>query len=268
MVAGTARSGTTWLAELIASQQPTRIMFEPFDPIHVPDFAPFPQFLYVRPGEHNVELHAFCERLFTGQIRHPRIDKTIDVLRPKARLVKDVRANLLLKWINSQFPDLPLVLILRHPCAVVTSRMELGWATDDDISPMMSQHQLIEDHFQDQVDVIKGARHDEEKHAIIWSMHNAVPLSQFKNGGLTVVKHEDFIADPRSSLKSLCKSIGWTYDDKLDRIYRRPSRTSSRTTALRGGAAANRRWQNSLSSSQIDRVMRVVDAFGLGHLYP
>ena len=119
MLAGTGRSGTTWLAELIGLQRPTRIMFEPFRPSLVPEYAGFRNFLYMKPEEHNAALREFCERVFTGRIRNPWIDNTIEVLRPQVRIVKDVRANLLLKWINRQFPSLPLVLVLRHPCAVV-----------------------------------------------------------------------------------------------------------------------------------------------------
>jgi hypothetical protein len=48
IVAGTARSGTTWLAEIIASQVPCRIMFEPFQPRKVQAYSQFEYFQYLR----------------------------------------------------------------------------------------------------------------------------------------------------------------------------------------------------------------------------
>jgi hypothetical protein len=221
----------------------------------------------MRPEDRDEELHAFCERVFTGQIRNPWIDSTVEVLRPKARIVKDIRANLLLKWINHQFPNLPLILLLRHPCAVVLSRMELGWATDQDLSCMTSQNKLAEDFLKDKEHLIKEAQFEEEKHAIIWCIHYAIPLAQFNNDQINIVKYENFISNTPYYLKLLLESVGWHYDESLISNYERPSRTSSRSTALEGAIVTSCRWKRDLSTHQIDRIMNVVNAFGLDHLY-
>jgi hypothetical protein len=267
LLAGTARSGTTWLAELIALQQPTRLMFEPFYPLKVPDYAGFDNFLYMRAEDRDPVLEAFCERVFTGQIRNLWIDNTVGVLRPKARIVKDVRTNLLLKWISCRYPELPLILLLRHPCSVVLSRMERGWTADQDIFEMMAQEKLVEDFLGKWRDVINNAESEEEKHAIVWSIHNAIPLAQFSDGGISVIKYEDFVSDTSRCLGELLNAIGWDFDDSLSSFFEQPSRTSSLSTALEGAEVANRRWETRLSSAQVDRILRVVDAFGLSHLY-
>ena len=266
-LAGTARSGTTWLGELIAAQQPTRMMFEPFHPQKVPDYGAYNYFQYMRPEEDDAALEAFCARVLTGQIRNPWIDRDIRVLRPQARIIKDVRANLLLKWLSRRFPDLPVVLLLRHPCAVVLSRMELGWATDQDIAPMLSQEKLVDDFLKDKIEFIAQARHDEEKHAVIWAIHNAVPLAQFADGGIHIIRYESLLSDTAACLHELMTSIGGAFDDRLSPQYAQPSNTSSLATALEGAAVANRRWEQRLSKAQIERIMGVVDAFGLGDLY-
>ena len=74
MVAGTARSGTTWLGDLIAAQIPCRVMFEPFHPELVKEYRGFHYFQYMRPDGKNSELHAFAQKIFTGQIRDRWID--------------------------------------------------------------------------------------------------------------------------------------------------------------------------------------------------
>jgi len=50
LLAGTARSGTTWLGDLIASQIHCRILFEPFNPDFVPEYRGLHYFQYMRPG--------------------------------------------------------------------------------------------------------------------------------------------------------------------------------------------------------------------------
>ena len=75
LVAGAARSGTTWLGEIIAAQLPCRIMFEPFHPEHVPAMRRYRLFQYMRPEQQDAELEAYAARLFAGQVRNRWIDR-------------------------------------------------------------------------------------------------------------------------------------------------------------------------------------------------
>ena len=43
-------------------------------------------------------------------------------------LVKDIRVNGLLGWIDKNF-HCSIVYIIRHPCAVIASRLKLKWET-------------------------------------------------------------------------------------------------------------------------------------------
>src|SRR5688572_27393164 len=70
LVAGTGRSGTTWLADLIGSQVPCRILFEPFNPDLVSDYRHFHYFQYMRPGTENPKFYAFAQKVLTGEIRN------------------------------------------------------------------------------------------------------------------------------------------------------------------------------------------------------
>jgi hypothetical protein len=121
------------------------MMFEPFHPGLVRDYREFNYFQYVRPNAEHPQLKAYCERVFTGGIRHAWIDREVAHLRPRFRLIKEIRANLFLKWAKNQYPTLPFVFVIRHPCAVVLSRMQLNWATDEDIRPFLAQTELIDD---------------------------------------------------------------------------------------------------------------------------
>jgi hypothetical protein len=72
------------------------------------------------------------------------------------RLVKEVRASLFLKWIRNNFPNVPILYMFRHPCAVVHSWAKLGWG-DDDIESLLSQDALITDYLEGYVSMIRKA---------------------------------------------------------------------------------------------------------------
>jgi hypothetical protein len=267
LVAGAARSGTTWLGDLIASQIACRVMFEPFNTDLVPEYHGFNYFQYMRPDEKSPELRSFTEKVLTGKIRNRWIDSQNECILSEFRLIKEIRANLLLKWLHNQFPTLPILFLIRHPCAVVLSRMQLGWATDQDIQPFLSQPNLVADHLSDHLDLIRTARTEEEKHAIIWSVSNLVPLKQFKPGEFHRVFYEDLCTQPEVNLPEIFQTLDTPYDSSLEKKIHQPSQTTRSTSAVVNGADQISQWKTGLNPKQIERVLRVVEAFGLNYLY-
>ena len=266
LVAGSARSGTTWLGDIISAQIPCRTLFEPFNCDLVPSYRDFHYFQYMRPGMENSEFQAFAQKVLTGKIRNRWIDHQNERIFSSYRLIKEIRANLALKWLRDHFSEVPILFLIRHPCAVVLSRMELGWATDTDIEPFLLQQDLVEDHLANYLDLIENASSDEEKHAIIWSVSNLVPLKQFKPGELRKVYYENLCTGHETELRSIFNVIGFRYEPDLININR-PSTTARMKSAVVTGQNKIARWKSELRPSQIEKILRVVDAFGLGHLY-
>jgi hypothetical protein len=267
LVAGTARSGTTWLGDIIASQIPSRILFEPFNPDLVPEYRGFQYFQYMRPGVEDPGFLSFARKVFTGEIRNRWIDRQNERIYSRYRLIKEIRINLALKWLRDNFPEMPILFIMRHPCAVVASRMELGWATGRDIEPLLNQPDLVTDHLEPYMDLIQNAKTDEEKHAVIWSVSNLVPLKQFKSGELKIVYYENICTQPEVELPVIFASIGQTYHDTNDDAINRPSQTTRLTSAVVDGTDRISAWKRKFNIVQIENILRVVDAFGLGHIY-
>lgn len=266
-LAGTARSGTTWLAEALAWQQPCRVMFEPFNPRKVRAYARYQYFQYMRPDAPDDALRAYCHSVFTGAIRHPWIDREVDVLRPRFRLVKEIRANLMLGWIRRQFPEIPMLLLLRHPCAVVASRLGLAWATDTDIASFRQQPALVADHLTRRMQLIDAAQSDEEKHAVIWCVSNLVPLTQLGAAGLTILHYERLCTRPQEELGRAAAELGLPRPSPTGDVVGSPSMTTRRGSAVVAGDDPLSAWTRILSPRQVRRVLDVVDAFGLSHLY-
>ncbi len=267
IVAGTGRSGTTWVAKIISSQFPCRVMFEPFYSRLVPDYAGFNYFQYMRPEDVNRELYSYCLRVFSGAIRHAWIDRMVNTLTPEFRLIKEIRANLFLRWIIRHIEGIPHLFLVRHPCAVVQSRMRLDWATDSDIEPFLSQPALIDDHLSDKMDTIRSAKTPEQKHAVVWCISNLIPFRQFTPGELNVVFYEHLCVRPAVELARIFRIIGQEYDPSLVDALDRPAPTATRDSAVMHGNDKVAGWKLALSSQQTDDILSIVHAFGLDYLY-
>jgi hypothetical protein len=266
LVAGSARSGTTWLADVIASHGKRRIMFEPFNPNLVPEYSKFNYFHYMRPEEYDQDLYEFCNKVFTGNIRNAWIDREVRVIHPQGRVIKCIRSTLMLKWLDVQFPEVPKIFIVRHPCAVVLSRMKLGWATDDDIRHFLSQPKLMSDFLADKLEVIAKAKTDQEKHAIIWCVTNLVPVQQFQKNRLNMVMYEKLVRNSEEEFSKIFNLIHMQYDQKMYHRLAQPSTTSTPSSAVIRGESRIDQWKNELSSRQIRDIFKIIEQMGLGHL--
>jgi hypothetical protein len=267
IVAGTGRSGTTWVAKIISSQLACRVMFEPFHARYVPDFHPFHYFHYLQPDCEEPQLYAFCRRVLSGDIHHPWIDREVATLWPQVRLIKEIRANLFLKWINQHFPEVPILFVIRHPCAVVLSRMQLGWADDDDIAPFLAQNRLVADFLKDKIELVQDARTAAQKHALVWCISNLVPLQQFARQDWHVIFYENLIVQPEVEIPQLFQAVGQTYKQSVFTTLARPSSTVTVDSAVMHGHDKVSQWQKKLTTRQIDDILAIVAAFGLDYLY-
>ena len=244
-----------------------RLMFEPFHTGLVSDFAQFNYFQYMRPGQENSALLDYAYRVLSGQIRHPWIDRYVDTVLPRRRVIKDIRACLFLRWIHDYFPEVPMVFIIRHPCAVVASRLKLDWATDGDIRHFLDQKPLLDDFLSERMDIIQGATTSEEKHAIVWSVSNLVPLQQMRDMPMHIVFYENLLLYPGEEIPKLFRAIRQPYDESVFRYAHRASMTTKRKSAILEDTDPTTSWRRELSDAQITRVLRIVEGFGLDHLY-
>ncbi len=266
LVAGTARSGTTWLGDILAGEN-GRILFEPFHPQKIDALRDLSYFPYLRPDEPNAQLAAYGRQVFSGTVRHPWIDREIGQLRPTFRVIKEIRANLFLKWLHVQFPEVPQLLIVRHPCAVALSRRQLGWATDSDILAFLQQRPLLDDHLAPHLETINRAQTDLEKHASIWCVSHLVPLRQFAPDELTIIFYENLCLHPERELARIEGVVKRPCPLTTLESLTKPSPTTVASSAVLTGDDRVTQWQKRLSAAEIKEILDIVAAFGLDYLY-
>jgi hypothetical protein len=267
-VAGSGRSGTTWLSELLLSGTQRRYVFEPLSR-HVPQTAVFHRDLvklYLRPDGEYPEHVAAMRDVLTGRVRSRWTERFNRRIVAEGRLVKEIRANLLLGWLQTNFPEMPIVLLLRHPCAVAASFVREGWVGR--LGDLLAQPDLVADHLTGtQVELLaRLARGSTFDRAIgLWCVETRVALRQARQG-MFILCYESLSVEPEVAFGELLRWLG--REGGSERVGGRLTRDS---TTTRGARAATidriSDWRRALSRSEIRRALEAVSAFELDLLY-
>ncbi|CAN5818037.1 hypothetical protein BH18ACT11_BH18ACT11_08230 [soil metagenome] len=260
-LAGSGRSGTTWLSEIINHGGGYRYVFEPFNPGKVGAFGHFNSKQYLRPDDGREEFLEPVRRALTGALRDPWTDRFNKRIFARRRLIKDIRANLLLAWMRANFPGMPIVLLLRHPCAVVASRLDLGWK--DNLDETMDQEELVEDFLLPVEGEIRAAGDDFERHLFLWCIDNYVPLKQFGREGIHLTFYENLLVNPEQELQSLFDVLGEDLDGNVFDRLRRPSPLSRRDAPVPSVDG----WRARVGARRLQRTGEILNLFGLDRVY-
>jgi hypothetical protein len=161
---------------------------------------------------------------------------------------------------RANFPGMPIILLLRHPCAVVASRLALGWR--DNLSETMEQEELVEDFLLPVEAEIMGARDAFERHVFSWCIENYVPLRQFGLGEIHLSFYEAFLAHPEDEVGRLFAFLGEGFDGRVHGALRRPSPLSRR-----GEIPSLDSWRRRVSDSRLQRAVEILGLFGLDRVY-
>jgi hypothetical protein len=265
-LAGTERSGTTWISEIINYRREYRYIFEPFWPLKVDLWSELGSHQYLRPDDHNPSILAATETILSGRIRNEWTDKYHRTFVARQRLVKAVRANLLLKWMHAHFPGMPIILQLRHPCPV--ARSILGRKRRPPSFDMfLTQEELMEDYLDPFRTEMEAAETDFEKLIFRWCIETYVPLQQFRQGEIHLAFYENFCVSPESEIDRLFAFLDKSYDEKVFKQLERPSPVTRATSAIVAGDNLVDGWKAKMSAEQMQRAIEIVGLFGLDGIY-
>jgi hypothetical protein len=262
IVAGSGRSGTTWLGNIIAGDE-YRILFEPFDQRRVPEFSGLSLRPYFRPTRDYPQWRPMIEKVIKGDIANEWVDQDLARLdgsrAPAGVLIKEIRANGVLAWLERNF-GCKIVFLLRHPCAVIASRMKLKWETH--IDAFLSQPELMEDHLYPYEDVMKRAETDVEKHAIMWCVENFIPLNQMKQHNWITCRYEELVDNAAAEVHRILLLLGLDFTDSRRRAIAEVVRTN-RKVGLTEKRHFLDAWQKAFTQREMTDIGRIVQMFGL-----
>jgi len=264
-LAGSGRSGTTWLQEVIDRHHDHRIMFEPFTPHRVRMMAEFRPIQYLRADETDRRFVEPVTRILEGRIHNGWIDHQNHVRVASKRLVKDIRSNLLLAWLRTQFPSMKIIWLIRHPGAVAVSARSMGWRPH--LATLLDQNDLVTDHLEPHVNALRALDDPFDQMVAQWCIEQYVPLRDVAPGEVHMVQYEHLVRDPAFVSEGVLASLDQRPDARLGEALRRPSRLAGAASAVRTGGDPVTSWRERVDARQMDAVSALLERFGLGALY-
>ena len=109
VVLGAGRSGTTWLAEILAASG-LELIFEPLNERQVPEATEFRRTVrFLDATDTTDRWNQLFQKILAGEIRNTWTLRA--GTRGDRKLVKFIRANFILEWMLSRFDFLPIFII-------------------------------------------------------------------------------------------------------------------------------------------------------------
>jgi hypothetical protein len=269
LVVGSGRSGTTWLVELLNAAGTYHVLFEPFSPRegHNPQWHGTPR--YLRRGAsyaHRDEV----EQILLGGASSEWVDRIASSDPSSSRvLVKEIRLNQMLGWVQENFPEVALVYLVRDPWSTAWSATQHDWG-DRGYSNYLSRRRLVRDHLApDQLELLGSADSLFQKNVVKWAVDTRVALRSLdREGRVTSVFYEHLAQRPEQELARLADYCGHPLEVPDGRSLRRRSATTSH-----GSVTDPRRddfgraWEGELTAADQAFADRVLTALGLDPLY-
>ena len=264
LIFGSPRSGTTWLMQMLQQTLSAQVIWEPLNPrlqtirfknLHL-GWSP-----YLDPIDQHDGVVTVFKSLFSGQENRSVLFSEsgwFNLLLTSSQLIKFCRGHLLLPWLvmNFRFTNKP-IFIIRNPYAVVSSQLlHSGWnhliknlpITKFD-SPIFSQYNSY----------LSSLNNLDEYLTAVWCINNMYVINNsFNNTGWTTLLYEGLLENTTEEILRIVETWNLEFDVRSIATQKR-----SFTVIPKISTDSDRfnKWKNKLSSSQIDRITKVLEFF-------
>jgi len=264
VVSGCPRSGTTWVAEVLNTIPGSTMLYEPLYLRAHPILREigFRWQTHLNPEDRAPEAKGYMKNVLEGKVLNPWTLSRANVdtiLNTTTWIVKFVRANMLLGWLVRQFPIMPPLVIIRHPCAVIASQLRKGsWshvtapAECPEFFAMFPQFSHIRDR----------VRHLDEILAVQWCMEYFTILNKPAPHPWLLVSYENLVQDPEKGFSSIFSHFNQSLPSEGNRIIHKDSSTTVKNKNFDPGSRLSG-WKNYLNKDQVARIFRVINEFGI-----
>ena len=262
----TGRGGSTWLAELVM-KLPNRVLL--WEPLHLGNNPYVARFglgwnPYVPRAEEAPELEAYLNRLMTGRALSTSTLTSLNLnlrslANPEGFVVKFVQGHGLMPWFTRRF-DVPVIGLVRHPCAVVSSQLKHGnsWRSLTK-SKLDVPDRVWEDypHWREVYDRIETT---EEALAFAWAIKTHFLLeSDYR----LIVFYEEMVESPASTAEEIFSSLGVETPAGALGQMAAPSATTHAGTVYTNSSNRLDSWTRNLSLVDQGRILSVCHDIGV-----
>lgn len=266
-VTGSARSGTTWVAEVICAALGARLIFEPLH--HNGPLPGLPHF--TDPSASPPELTEGLRRALSGALNTRKVNLFQHGGWFSRRVVKDIRPGVL-SAVRALHAQVPIILLLRHPLDVAVSKYDLEnrpgnwWDTGGAVRELRRHAddptRTLAPLAQRALEAIAHCPDPLAEYVAVWCVENALALGCFPDARGVAIRYEDLIAEADARFSEIATLIG--VELAQDERYRRPSKTTFRTEAQIGVTG---KWRHVMGEERAAQLLAMTEQFGLQELY-
>lgn len=262
LVCGSGRSGTSWLANICNYQNDFRYLFEPLNPVF---FEPTESVQWCLSTEQDFPV---LRSALEGKVSNKWVNSRNRRVFAKRRLVKEIRSNFMLSWVNENYPKTKIVLITRNPLAVAASRKSLSlrqdnskWVWEPELSVLLNEPALKESLNQTQFDALSS---QVGKGIVLetiadWCINNLIVYDHLERNTYFHVYYEHLVSNGQAVCKQLMRYIGVEYHACIEQALTRTSETSRSPVVLT--------WRDVLTKQEIREATELLAIFGVERLY-
>jgi hypothetical protein len=283
LLASVGRSGTTWLGNILSALNGYKVLNEPLRPMDPSKYeARYRHRPYVVEDESAPRLKEELEKVFTGQVPQSykwnfrsdsRLGMLVEHVWNRKIVVKSTRCLRLLPWIHRNFDLKGTVILIRHPCAVVSSMLKSGgWEYDqlmqNGVSPFdqavagQAPTSLVDRVQPD----IEEATTNAEILAHMWALDYHIALNHHEDADgqfSHLVSYERILTEGKRCVRDLCAFLGEEPNEDMLAQLNRPSRTASDQLSTEDTTRQLRKWKDHLDEKTVDGVLSVVHSYDI-----
>ncbi|WP_461599627.1 sulfotransferase domain-containing protein [Winogradskyella sp.] len=264
IIAGSARSGTSWLAEIIALQFRYRLLFEPEHEYQTQEGHLICD-KFISKQVLQKEQEEYFRRVFRNkidndwiaQISNRKFKMHLWPFIPKKYVIKFVRCNLSAHFMSSYF-NIPLLFIIRNPYDVILSqnRVKFNWLYNlNHFKRQKPISEVLDSKYNFNWNAVDTYT-EIEILALRWCLENKVvfDLHETDNSNFTIVKYEDLKSDI-NLFYDLCKTYDLKPLSNLEELYGRPSSKTHPKSEIRN-VSKEKKDADEQALSQIEGVLK------------
>jgi hypothetical protein len=293
-IAGSGRSGTTWILDSLAEANGLRPVFEPLHP-HLSEIGSRYAHRALSAEEEHQDLKQFLidacagqgPRLWT-QYRQQRrwlfpppadFNSKSDAGRTKRHwikflrelprmfrnglradpLVKCIRANLMLPWIARHL-ECRVALVVRHPAAVIESELRGGWNAHFAVERFRHDrrlHELTHGRYQP---LLSRRLNPVEALAARWVIENHWVTQAAAESGIAVFHYEHLRSSESDEWRRLCSTLGMPHVPSVGLLTRPSQQSGVARKAIPLSQPKNPRWMSSLTPDQKTDIRGILES--------
>jgi hypothetical protein len=266
IIAGSNRSGTTWLQE-VAAELPGSVTI--FEPLHVDVVQParragFHKLSAFTPGESRPAAKEYLQRVLTGREWHwytTQLNPLSACRRPRQLIVKFIHANGILEWLTHELPVRRPVVVIRHPAAVNSSIFHRGW----NLSRV--REELLRSELAERSAPLRrylaALTTPEEQLTARWCLENAVLFKAARPWKFELISYESLVLGGPAALQRLFDVWQLPAPASVQAAYSRASSMSSLNREYTDAEQRLAKWRTELRPLQVQTILRVTREFGL-----